>query len=280
MNTSKIKTKARIILDMSHKSALTVSIISVAVRLLFAVCALFCIYTLTELKYYFPVSYISYRCVIYYVLFTCGVIFSLWLFIVCGFSQRRWFIKNDGTLTIKNFFYPMPLLSQIKIVYIAFLRAVLSAFCYIFYLLPCTAVAFITLDTLVNKGIDRTVLLLCFILFVFLFFSGLFFAFVSSQRFAFCEEVAAQNPMLTINEIISFSRLKSDGICFELARFKLSFALWFILCLFIFPIGFVAPYYRQSFAVYAQTALAAESRQKPFTVRKPVIHFRLADKIT
>ncbi len=80
---------------------------------------------------------------------------------------------------------------------------------------------------------------------------GLVFRFIIIQKYFLASFYLIENPKIKINEAIKKSVSAMNGKLKKTALFKLSFTPWFSLCLSLFPIIYVLPYYKQSCFIYA-----------------------------
>ncbi len=88
----------------------------------------------------------------------------------------------------------------------------------------------------------------------FVFFSGMIilaiagfgFYLLHTQRYAKSMFFLACYKDFTVTEAISESIKRTKDKCADILFFKLGFVPWFLLCVLIFPVFFVIPYYKQS----------------------------------
>lgn len=88
----------------------------------------------------------------------------------------------------------------------------------------------------------------------FVFFSGMLilalasfgFYLLFTQRYSKAMFYLACYKDFSVSEAIAESVKRTHNKCAEILFFKLGFAPWFLLCLLIFPVFFVIPYYKQS----------------------------------
>lgn len=213
--------------------------------------------------------------ILLYALFTIGVIVCLCFTILIDYNEKRWyFTLGEKKRKISYLFLPENISKQIKIVFLYLLKFVFSILYTLFFLLPSIAVLFWILNELSKNGIDKTIFILCLILFSFLFVTGLFFAFVSMQKYFFANELLFLGKRADIVRLFSYSKEKSKGMCFKAARFKLSFIFWFASGILIIPLFFVIPYYRQSAALLMICSTKKYRRVKER--QKPVVLMHLA----
>jgi len=77
---------------------------------------------------------------------------------------------------------------------------------------------------------------------------GAVFFLLMTQRYFLAPAILARQPKSTAGEAIRQSAETMQGKCAGVLLFKLSFAPWFLLCLLVFPVLYVWPYYRQTCA--------------------------------
>lgn len=88
----------------------------------------------------------------------------------------------------------------------------------------------------------------------FIFFSGIFiisivglgFYLLYTQRYSKSMFYLACYKDFTVSEAIAESVKRTRDKCADILFFKIGFVPWFLLCVLIFPIFFVIPYYKQS----------------------------------
>jgi len=78
------------------------------------------------------------------------------------------------------------------------------------------------------------------------FLVGLFFYLLMVQRYFLAYAVLARDPKKSAGQAVRQSIEAMNGSCAGTLLFRLSFMPWFLLCLAIFPIFYVWPYYKQS----------------------------------
>lgn len=78
------------------------------------------------------------------------------------------------------------------------------------------------------------------------FLIGIFFYFLSVQRYSKAMFFLVSYENLSAVDAIKESVRKTRGKCGEILRFKLGFLPWFLLCIAVVPALFVIPYYKQS----------------------------------
>ena len=68
-------------------------------------------------------------------------------------------------------------------------------------------------------------------------------------RYSFTCIIAASDDKININQSVKLSINRTNGYKFCIFKFTLSFIGWFLLCIFIFPLIYVLPYYLEGIAV-------------------------------
>ncbi len=76
--------------------------------------------------------------------------------------------------------------------------------------------------------------------------AGMVFYLFSVQKYAKALFYLAAYPQLTVGDCIRFSIKNADKKAADLLRFKLGFLWWIPLCVAIFPLLYLVPYYKQS----------------------------------
>ncbi|MBR5561967.1 MAG: hypothetical protein IKW12_02345 [Clostridia bacterium] len=128
--------------------------------------------------------------------------------------------------------------------------AVCLFFIKLFWLAVFEAIPLISSAVFVYYNMQKAVSLKA----AFIFFSGMIilavagFAFylLYTQRYSKSMFYLACYKDFTVAEAISESIKRTKEKCADILLFKLGFAPWFLLCLLIFPVFFVVPYYKQS----------------------------------
>ena len=191
-------------------------------------------------------------------------LFVLCISIVFGFSAvfnyllHRWFYCADRE---ENFFRILPVRLQIKIIYLHFLKISRNLSTALFYLLPFAAtLLFIVLK--LRTGIDGRVFALLLILeFIYLIF-GLYFLLISRQKTAFLDADISVFPRTPARQLFENTCERNRDSCRFLAKLKLSFFLWYLLCLLILPIIFVMPYCLETITEYKKTDLEKQGLRR------------------
>lgn len=76
--------------------------------------------------------------------------------------------------------------------------------------------------------------------------AGFGFYLLFIQRYSKARFYLACYRDFTVSDAITESIKRTKGKCADILSFKLGFIPWFSLCIFIFPIFYVIPYYKQS----------------------------------
>lgn len=142
--------------------------------------------------------------------------------------------------------------SSLKIIMLVEAKKLL---CTSFFLLPSTVITGYIFYAL-REGMGVKMLMSLIIGGVLLFFTGVFFAFVFSQRYFLAPYIMYENENCKASEAVKLSSEIMENRCFETAFFKLSFSGWFLLCLLIFPTLYVYPFYKMSNSLKAVSILA------------------------
>lgn len=191
----------------------------------------------------------------YYVLFSVCLIIILSFYSVSHYLLHRWFYLSDAQWGTLDYFKILSVRFQLKIIYLHFLGFSKRFSDMLFYLLPFVSCAAVFILKLRNGGLDSRMFGLTSALTAVFFFLGLYYLLAVRQKTAFCDELLAEDKTLSAREVLRQSTESADSRCFELARFKLSFSAWYILCPLIFPIFFVMPYYLEALSQYKKTDL-------------------------
>ena len=88
---------------------------------------------------------------------------------------------------------------------------------------------------------------------------GIVFTLLLCQQYGLGLYLLADDPSLTVRDAVRKSRAYMQPHCGKLLRLKLSFLPWFLSCVLIIPIVYVAPYYCQSVACRLADILSAVS---------------------
>ena len=96
------------------------------------------------------------------------------------------------------------------------------------------------------KGISRKACIIVLVGAAAVALTGLVFYVFSVQKYAKAQFFLAAYPSLTVGDCIELSKVQSEEKAAELLRFKLGFLGWIPLCVAIFPLLYLIPYYKQS----------------------------------
>ncbi len=173
-----------------------------------------------------------------------------------NYGRDIWFYENakKNKLSLKKLFsyYSVKKSSgAIKIMFHVQLRKLLAT---VLFLVPSMAVGGYLIFSL-REGVGELMLLSLTVSFFMLLLTGLFFAFVYSQKYFLVPYLFYENEPCGVREIISFSAKIMEKKYFDTAMFKLSFFPWYLLYVFIFPAVYVYPYYKMSVSFKALTLL-------------------------
>ena len=75
---------------------------------------------------------------------------------------------------------------------------------------------------------------------------GAFFCAATAQRYALVLPILAKQPRCKLRNALALSAARTNESCAALLGFKLSFFPWYLLCLLVVPLPFVAPYIAQA----------------------------------
>lgn len=278
MTLAKAKIDAQRLLLNTRGPAVFISLFTVFAKLLFLAAVSLSTYSLTVLPGFTRISeniYLKIACIL---LFSLAILFSMMLYALVDFSEKRWFYQNACTpQRTADFFSPPRMRHIFKISFLFWLRQLLRIGLFCLYFAPFllgTGGLYYALRTTdmpvaslyIVSGALVCMLPLC-----------VYFGFTAVQRFAFCDGLLAVNPNYGTVEVLRISRTLAKEFGFAYARFKLRFALWQAACVLVFPLFYVLPYYRQSVA-YA-VKIAIDENHLSTEVQKPIV-FMLSAKAT
>lgn len=267
MKTSSVKLLSRNINARCGKKLYLANIFFIVLRVIFLYLFAFFSYTLSILHSFV----LTLPEVVYYALFSLGAFFSVWYFIICGHSQKRTFYLSGRKNGRVKIFHIIKISTQIKIVYLHALRALINLGRLAVYLLP-SAISFAVCMYFLTSGMPKLIFYACAVLFAALLSAGVFFYLVSRQKLTFLDDVICSQPSLGAAETIRYLNSHTRSGKFALLKFKLSFTVWFLASLFVFPIPFVSAYYQRSLSVYAKSVLKL---YVPKPIEKPVVFMKL-----
>lgn len=210
-----------------------------------------------------------------YALFALGVLLSSALFALVSFCTARWFYRNAvHAQSFAAFFDRLTLRDTVKLVYFFWLRRLLGVLHFVGYLFPFFIGAGALWLTLRARGMTPFLFYAVCVLLAAFLITGTYFGFAAVQKYAFCEALLTLDPARGVVDTLRESRRLSRGLCFACARERLRFSLWALLCVLIFPLLYVAPYYRQSMACMAKLVL--DKNHLTPQSQKPIVFLRLA----
>ena len=216
-----------------------------------------------------------YLTVALYALFALGVLLSSALFALVSFCTARWFYRNAvHAQPFAAFFDRLTLRDTVKLVYFFWLRRLLGVLHFVGYLFPFFIGVGALWLTLRARGMTPLLFYAVCVLLAAFLITGTYFGFAAVQKYAFCEALLTLDPARGVVDTLRESRRLSRGLCFACARERLRFSLWALLCVLIFPLLYVAPYYRQSMACMAKLVL--DRNHLTPQSQKPIVFLRLA----
>lgn len=210
-----------------------------------------------------------------YALFVLGALLSSALFALVSFCTARWFYRNaEHAQSFAAFFDRLTLRDTVKLVYFFWLRRLLGVLHFAGYLLPFFIGAGALWLTLRARGLAPFLFYAVCVLLAAFLITGLYFGFAAVQKYAFCEALLTLDPARGVVDTLRESGRVAWGLCFVYARERLRFFPWVLLCVLIFPLLYVAPYYRQSMACAAKIVL--DKKHLTPQSQKPIVFLRLA----
>jgi len=135
----------------------------------------------------------------------------------------------------------------------------LYLFWYILFLLPCAGGA-VSAFLLWRKSVSVFVFAAVAVCIIALALIGLLFAFIVTQRYALAYYSLFDDQTASTGKAIKESKRIMAGNERRLARLKLSFIPWFLSCVFVLPIFYVAPYYKLSTTAFCRRLYFSEGR--------------------
>lgn len=108
----------------------------------------------------------------------------------------------------------------------------------------------------------------------FLFLLATVFYIATINRYVLTAYLLCLDDTMTVGKAIKTSVAYTKGYRFSFLLFELSFIGWAALCLFVFPVLYVAPYFRTSIAMYARYIIEKNTftpagATKEFVVESP-----------
>lgn len=256
----------RVDLKLRARESLTDRIASarlvVLIFLLFRLCAVlltaFFVFIISLLPKADVEELYSIPIVVFYAYFSLCIVTVLCSAAVCGYLFHRWFYVGNSVEGAKSYFRIMPIRFQLKIIYLHFLRFSKRFGNLIFFLLPFALSTAILINKLENKGVDSRLFGLFCAMCIFFLAIGLRYLLGANQKASYCDEILCDCPHSSAHEVLKAAEGLSDRQCFALARLKLSFFGWYLLCVLLVPLFFVIPYYSETVALYRKTDLESQ----------------------
>ncbi|MBQ7654795.1 MAG: DUF975 family protein [Clostridia bacterium] len=162
-------------------------------------------------------------------------------------SREIWFYETSKRTKMKigRLFYFYRPKWFFKSVWLSFCLFIVKFLWAIVFFFPCAAMSGYLVYSL-QGGISKTMLLLVSASVGVSFLSGLFFSFLTFQRYRLCFILFYENEGISPFEAMKYSARLMDESCFRLARLKISFLPWILSCIFVLPVFYVYPYYKIS----------------------------------
>lgn len=188
------------------------------------------------------------------VLFTLITITALVIF--SGFSLGKTAVfsgrLNNKRATLKRIIYWLKPAKSLKAFCLNAVVFMLKTLWTTTFTLPGAIILFTIVYLAFTGGIEVYLLLSLIISGVLLITTGIIFAFIISQRYFLAEYLLTENPKLKVFQVIKQSKNLMEYQLMSVVKFKLSFILPFILSIFIFPLIFLYPHYKQSLSILAK----------------------------
>lgn len=164
-----------------------------------------------------------------------------------NYGRDIWFYENvkKNKMSLKKLFSFYSVKKSAGAIKILFAVQIRKFFAALLFLVPSIAVGGYLIFAL-REGIGELMMLSLTVSFFLLLLTGLFFAFVYSQKYFLAQYLFYENEGCSAREIISFSSKIMENKCFDTAMFKLSFFPWYLLYILVFPAVYVYPYYKTS----------------------------------
>lgn len=274
MSLAAAKIDAQRVLLRTRPRAVLVCLLTLLFKLLFLAALSICIYSLTMLPSYEQVTNI-YLKIVCYALFSLGGLCSVCLYALVSAALRRWFYKNASSPQPISAYFTRPTVKiAFKTAYLFWLRKLLTFGTVVGYLVPFLAGTAGFIYTLRMRGLPAFLFYFSLGFLAVLLTLGLFFGFAAIQKYTLLEGLLTENPQRGVIDTLAQSRKIIRPISFAAARTKLRFAPWAILCLLIFPLIYVMPYYCQSVGCITKAAL--DKNHLTVSSQKPIIFLHLA----
>ncbi len=111
--------------------------------------------------------------------------------------------------------------------------------------LPGCAIIYLSVRFVLQKS-EYDIFLIMLTGGVLLVIFGLFFAFCINQRYFMAKYLFLKNPKISIKRAVRVGIAMMDGNCLKTAVFKMSFLPHLLSCVFVLPVIYALPYFRQS----------------------------------
>ena len=197
--------------------------------------------------------------VIFHIIFFLTAFISVCLTLPLKFGREIWFFESakNNTQKIRSVFMFYKPKYFFKSTALAISLFFIKLFWLTFFLLPGIAFSAYLYYSLQN-GITKAMLILVGSSIALTLLCGLFFSFAAFQRYSLSYLLLYENEHSSIRDAISTSKMLMDKNCFGLARLKLSFCLWILSCVLVFPVIYVYPYYKTTVSYYLRKILTSE----------------------
>lgn len=148
----------------------------------------------------------------------------------------------------KDIFYYMHPLRAVGAFFFMLKITLLKLLVLVFALLPFVCSLLLAIY-LLNNNVSAIVLAFLLLGSVAFFFSGMIFYYAVSDSLFLAKYYYIEGKYLSFSHIISSSQHDMKNKTSLLRRVKAGFFGWFLLCLLVFPIGYVWSYYNQTMAI-------------------------------
>lgn len=168
-------------------------------------------------------------------------------------GEEAWY---SGRLTgkkngFKRFIYWFSFRNSFKAFRLRATVFLLKLFWSIVFLLPSLLTFSVVFVTAFSGGIETYLFLSMTAGSIILLIIGLIFRFIVIQRYFLAEFILAENPHNQVIQTIKQSKNLIDGQIFTVVKFKLTFLPLALPCLFLIPLFFIYPHYKQSRSILA-----------------------------
>lgn len=173
------------------------------------------------------------------------------------YSREIWFYETSkkSKMKIRKLFWAYSPKRFFKSVHLYFSLLFVKSLWAMLFFFPCAAMTGYLVYSL-QGGISQTMLLLICSSVGISFLCGLYFTFVTFQRYSLCCILFYENDGISPFEAMRFSAKLMDEHCFRLSGLKISFLPWIISCALILPVFYVYPYYKISVAYFLNNILS------------------------